>query len=163
MAASTFVPAPRSQQLQRSVSSASAARIAPRGVGLAPVIPLPSRVPPSRPAPGRTLTTGALRLVPTARAVHLRRRIAVATAAAAVVAAAVLSVTALVGSVVAGPSASEVIGHVVLQPGDTLWDVAVRSAPAGVDPRRQLDDIRRLNAFGSGPQDAWTVVLIPAP
>jgi hypothetical protein len=55
----------------------------------------------------------------------------------------------------------EVGGHVVLQPGETLWDVAVRSAPPGVDARRQLAEIRRLNGFGGGTLEAWTVVLLP--
>ncbi len=84
---------------------------------------------------------------------------------AALVAAAVLAVTAMAvtGAVAERAALPEVAGHVVLQPGETLWDVAVRSAPAGVDPRRQLDTIRRLNAFGPGALDAWTVVLIPAP
>jgi hypothetical protein len=79
-----------------------------------------------------------------------------------------LAVALLLGAGVAraaldGPAETVVAGHVVLQPGETLWDIAVRSAPAGVDPRRQLDTLRRLNGFGPGAAlDAWTVVLIPA-
>jgi hypothetical protein len=84
-------------------------------------------------------------------------------AIAAVVATVVLALSGVVGAAVSSSSAEpEVAGHVVLQPGETLWDVAVRSAPAGVDPRRQLDALRRINGFGPGALDAWTVVLIPA-
>ena len=81
---------------------------------------------------------------------------------ATVAVAVALAVSGLVGATTSGAGELEVAGHVVLQPGETLWDVAVRSAPAGVDPRRQLDDIRRVNGFGPGAHDAWTVVLIPA-
>jgi len=58
--------------------------------------------------------------------------------------------------------ADRVAGHTVLEPGDTLWDVAVSSAPEGVDPRDQLAAIQVLNGFESGAVDAWTVVLLPA-
>ncbi|MFA9431192.1 hypothetical protein [Egicoccus sp. AB-alg2] len=58
--------------------------------------------------------------------------------------------------------ADKVAGHVVVQPGETLWDVAVATAPEGVDARRQLDELRQLNGFGSSEVDAWTVVLLPA-
>jgi len=59
--------------------------------------------------------------------------------------------------------APEVGGHVVVQPGETLWDVAVRSAGPGVDPRHQLQVIRDLNGLPhGGAVDAWTVVLLPA-
>jgi hypothetical protein len=54
-----------------------------------------------------------------------------------------------------------VAGHVVVQPGETLWDVAVASAPDGVDPRAQLEALRELNGL-DGAIDAWTVVLLPA-
>ncbi len=177
MAASTFVPARSDAPLRRGLrwdvgphgpAAAAAARTAPHGPGLAPVIALPSRtgarydrehvtghgmpVPvamPSDPIP--------LRLVPTRT--RPRRR---ALAVVAVIAALALVVASLMGAVATGSSDLAVAGHVVLQPGETLWDIAVRSAPAGVDPRRQLEDIRRVNGFGPGAHDAWTVVLIPA-
>ncbi len=82
-----------------------------------------------------------------------------------------LGVTALLAAIVvafvtlgvasASAPALEVGGHVVLQPGETLWDIAVRSAPPGVDARRQLADIRRINGFSGGSLEAWTVVLLP--
>jgi hypothetical protein len=58
--------------------------------------------------------------------------------------------------------ADPVAGHVVVEPGDTLWDVAVDTAPQGVDPRRQLAELRELNGFDGAHLEAWTVVLIPA-
>jgi len=83
----------------------------------------------------------------------------------------VAGVTVLLLGALAGPVRSLLddgaqpvaAGHVVLQPGETLWDVAVRSAPAGVDPRQQLETLRELNGFGAAALDAWTVVLVPAP
>jgi hypothetical protein len=98
-----------------------------------------------------------LRVVPALSTVRTRRQVWAAVAAALVL---VFAASGLASA--SGTGELAVAGHVVLQPGETLWDVAVRSAPAGVDPRRQLDDIRRINGFGPGAHDAWTVVLIPA-
>jgi len=183
MAANTIVTSPRQPSPQprggRPVadpSARAAARTAPRGPGLAPVVALPVRrvdvtsgpagvagPAPSRPArPGvrqdEGVCTAALRVVPApARRTRTLVRVTALLAAAAVSAAVVL------GTVMAGAEEPVAAGHVVLQPGETLWDIVVRSAPAGVDPRRQLDAVRRLNGFGPGALDAWTVVLIPAP
>ena len=71
--------------------------------------------------------------------------------------------TVAIGRVVAEAElADKVAGHVVVQPGQTLWDVAAATAPDGVDPRRHLDDLVRLNGFDTSTVDAWTVVLLPA-
>lgn len=56
----------------------------------------------------------------------------------------------------------EVAGHVVVQPGQSLWEVAVATAPEGMDARRHLDEVVELNGFTSSQVDAWTVVLLPA-
>jgi hypothetical protein len=176
MAASTFVPAPRSAAVSsapraRALASAAAARTAPRGEGLATVTPLPSRggaaieqvhEDPSIHVLGRAAAAvpAALRVVPAPRTGGAVRIGMIAATVVAVAAALILGVSGVVGSASAGEL--DVAGHVVLQPGETLWDVAVRSAPAGVDPRRQLDDIRRVNGFGPGAHEAWTVVLLPA-
>ncbi len=175
MAASTFVPAPRSTSDSqarhvRALASVASARTAARGAGLAPVIAMPTRGASGRgraaqddaehvaaPAPAPV----ALRIVTAPSALPDRGRAWVGVLATVAVAVA-LAVSGLVGATTSGAGELEVAGHVVLQPGETLWDVAVRSAPAGVDPRRQLDDIRRVNGFGPGAHDAWTVVLIPA-
>lgn len=175
MAASSVIPARTSVRPDRSTIARTAARTAPRGPGLAPVVALPlrdDRVRDDRVGRGRTAPAPAphapaepadaprLRLVapPRRRGLGPRRRAVVACVA-------VLVAVTLLGAtrgVLAQPEAEVAAGHVVLAPGETLWDVAVRSAPVGVDPREQLDAIRRLNGFGSAALDAWTVVLIPA-
>ncbi len=55
-----------------------------------------------------------------------------------------------------------VAGHVVIAPGDTLWEVAVDSAPDGMDPRAQLRAIQELNGLSGAEVEAWTVLLLPA-
>lgn len=58
--------------------------------------------------------------------------------------------------------ADPVAGHAVVTPGDTLWDIAVATAPNGVDPREQLAAIQELNGFDGSAVDPWSVVLVPA-
>ena len=55
-----------------------------------------------------------------------------------------------------------VAGHVVIEPGETLWDVAAATAPEGMDTRAQLAAIEELNGIRASDVDAWTVVLLPA-
>lgn len=58
-----------------------------------------------------------------------------------------------------GPSA---IGQTVtVQPGQTLWDVAVAHTGQG-DPRTTLDRIRDLNGLSGTEVPAWTPVVLPA-
>jgi Tfp pilus assembly protein FimV len=173
MAASIIVPA-RTRRGPREVVARAAARTAPQGQGLAVVVPLPTRTAVAGTAGGAAphavplvvhdaLTAPqrpALRVVaPSARPRTGLRIVASLLAGLLVLGAG----ATLLRTVLAAPTEPVAAGHVVLQPGETLWDVAVRSAPAGVDTRRQLDAIRRLNGFGPGTLDAWTVVLIPAP
>lgn len=54
-----------------------------------------------------------------------------------------------------------VAGQTVVEPGETLWDVAVANAPEGVDHRAYLAEIRSLNGLTSATVPAWTVVLLP--
>lgn len=71
--------------------------------------------------------------------------------------------TVAIGRVGAEAELSDrVAGHVLVQPGETLWDVAVATAPEGMDVRRQLADIEALNDLRAHEVDAWTVVLLPA-
>jgi Tfp pilus assembly protein FimV len=170
MAASSFVPArtrPRTRRGPRELAAHAAARTAPRGPGLALVVPLPVRATiPGATAPLAVPDVPAATERPALRVVapvaHPRR--GVRTVAAILAGLLVLGGgSVLLRTVLAGPAEPVAAGHVVLQPGETLWDIAVRSAPAGVDARRQLDRIRRLNGFGPGALDAWTVVLVPAP
>ena len=109
---------------------------------LAPVIPL-------RPRPAATPTH-----------VYWRRRAVVAL----VVAALAVAVLAVFGSPAAVPAAEPAgVTTVTLQPGDTLWDVAVAATPAGGDPRVMLERIRALNGFDGDVVPAWTVVVLPTP
>jgi hypothetical protein len=88
------------------------------------------------------------------------RRRAVAVAALVVLA---FLLTVAIGRVGAGAELEDrVAGHVVVSPGETLWDVAVATAPEGVDVRRHLADLEHLNGFRAADVGAWTVVLLPA-
>lgn len=105
-------------------------------------------VPPAT-AGGRATTSASVR----------RRRLA------AVLAMLVLTIvlTVAVGRVGASAQlADPVAGHAVVAPGDTLWDIAVETAPDGVDPREQLAAIRGLNGLDSSAVAPWSVVLLPA-
>ena len=81
---------------------------------------------------------------------------------------AVLAVLLALGLIVLGWSGAdaqlvdEAAASVVVSPGETLWDVAVATAPDGVDPRAQLRELMALNGFDSSGVPAWTVVLVPA-
>jgi hypothetical protein len=143
MAASVYVP------------SSSSARLAPviplrRGAGQPSV---PSAIPQGQ-VEGHE---AGLHLVAPQ---HRSARRTIALVASALLAAMVVALLTL-GVASASSPQLEVGSHVVLQPGETLWDIAVRSAPPGVDARRQLADIRRINGFGGGSLEAWTVVLLP--
>jgi hypothetical protein len=111
------------------------------------------------PAPVPVSVAPVLRLV--AASPLSRRRLSVLLAAGVVALLVGAILMAGVARADAGAPASG--GHVVVQPGETLWDVAVRSAGPGVDPRLQLQRLRDLNALPhGGAVDAWTVVLLPA-
>jgi hypothetical protein len=93
------------------------------------------------------------------RASLLRRRIAALLALLLLI----IVLTVAVGRVGAEAElADPVAGHAVIAPGDTLWDVAVATAPDGVDPREQLAGIRALNGLDGATLAPWTVVLLPA-
>lgn len=97
-------------------------------------------------------------LAPRSRAVYWRRR-------AVVAAGFVLLVLALTGLFGAGGAEADlqdpVAGHVVVEPGQTLWDVAAATAPGGTDTRAQLAAIIDLNGLRDSAVPAWTVVLLP--
>ena len=54
-----------------------------------------------------------------------------------------------------------VAGYAVVEPGESLWTVAVEHAPRGADPRRYLAQIQELNGLEDAAVPAWTVVLLP--
>jgi hypothetical protein len=109
------------------------------------------------PAPGTTRSARAVGTV--TRATIWRRRV---VAVATLVLLAFL-LTVAIGRVGAGAELEDrVAGHVVVAPGETLWDVAVATAPDGVDVRRHLADVKELNGLSGGDVAAWTVILLPA-
>jgi hypothetical protein len=64
------------------------------------------------------------------------------------------------------PSAPPPTGRtttVLVEPGDTLWEVAVAATPDGGDPRVSLARIRDLNGLDASTVAAWTTVVVPAP
>jgi len=98
---------------------------------------------------------------PTPRAVFLRRRALVLL----LIVVALLSVGAVVGgrgSTAEAGLASEIAGQTVLRPGDTLWDIAVATAPDGISVQQQLRALQDLNGLRSDQLPAWTIVLLPA-
>lgn len=138
-----------------------AAAVATSAVPLAtPAVPLATHaVPLATPATVASATPVAAPPVTVSRATLRRRRLV------ALVALLVLStlLTMAIGRVGAQAELAEpVAGHAVVAPGDTLWDVAVDTAPNGVDPREQLAAIRGLNGLDSSAVAPWTVVLLPA-
>lgn len=42
------------------------------------------------------------------------------------------------------------VGRVAVQPGDTLWELAVRYGPSGADPRRLVEELAELNDLTPG-------------
>jgi hypothetical protein len=73
-----------------------------------------------------------------------------------------LATLVLAGSDAGAELADPVAGHVVVAPGETLWDVAVATAPPGVDAREQVRAIQELNGLDGAGLAAWTVLLLPA-
>ncbi|HSK24951.1 MAG TPA: hypothetical protein VK906_17330 [Egicoccus sp.] len=107
-------------------------------------------------ATARTRTAGTRR--PSAAVIWRRRAVAIL---GLIVVAFLLTVA--IGRVGAEAELEDkVAGHVVVQPGQSLWEVAVATAPEGMDARRHLDEVVKLNGFTSSQVDAWTVVLLPA-
>lgn len=51
---------------------------------------------------------------------------------------------------------------VMIEPGQTLWDVAAGVTPAGGDVRATVAQIRQLNGLDTGAVPAWTTVVLPA-
>jgi hypothetical protein len=67
------------------------------------------------------------------------------------------------GALVADADGPTPVGQTVtVQPGDTLWDVAVAHTADGQDPRATLDRIRDLNGLTGTDVPAWTPVVLPA-
>lgn len=111
------------------------------------------------PAPATPLDRPAIPVQPrVSRAVYLRRRLVLGLAVLTAALALVLFGQAL--SAEAGGGAPVTGGHVVVEPGQTLWEIAVDNAPPGADARQYLHDLQQLNGI-QGNVPAWTVVLLP--
>jgi FAD/FMN-containing dehydrogenase len=91
-------------------------------------------------------------------ATYRRRRLGVVAGLAALVLGLVLTFGG--GAADAG-LVDPVAGTAVVEPGETLWDVAEATAPEGIATREWLDRIRDLNGFSGDAIPAWTVVLLP--
>ncbi len=119
------------------------------------------RIPaPAGPAPEPTVPVRPRRRdARPSRAVYLRRRLAFGFAVLLAALALVLFGDAVMAE--AGGGAPTTGGHVVVEPGQTLWDVAAANAPAGTDLRAYLQDLKELNGLHDGSVGAWSVVLLP--
>ncbi len=114
------------------------------------------------PAPATPASPDELRYatdVAPSRAVYLRRRAAVAFAVILVAVGLVLFGSAIGAE--AGGATPLTGGHVVVEPGQTLWSIAQDNAPAGTDLRSYLADLQDLNGLDDGQVAAWAVVLLP--
>jgi len=117
----------------------------------------------SRPVPRAVIARG-VRVTP---ATYRRRRLAVALLALGVVVVAARAGVALGGSPLAAPErrpASSALpaggaASVVVEPGDTLWSIATRLAPAD-DPRPLVDELS--DARGGAPLQPGERVRLPA-
>jgi hypothetical protein len=99
------------------------------------------------------------RVAPTGSVSARRRRPALLVGLVLVV----LLITMVLGGSGAGAQlADPVAGHVVVAPGETLWDVAVATAPPGIDARAQVRAIQELNGIDGADLPAWSVLLLPA-
>ncbi|MGH2750894.1 MAG: hypothetical protein ACRDK3_08500 [Actinomycetota bacterium] len=96
-------------------------------------------------SPGRVLDFPIERAVARLRRRRLleaRRRLAALVAGLVVIVALVLGGGTGGTGVASKPGAPRAV---VLQPGETLWDVATEFAPSGVDPRAYVDALEELN------------------
>lgn len=81
---------------------------------------------------------------------------------------AVLFVLALAGMLAMGIGGmadadhpAPIVQTVTVEPGQTLWDVAVAHTPEGGDPRATLEQIRAVNGLPGTDVPAWTAVVLP--
>jgi hypothetical protein len=91
-----------------------------------------------------------------------RRGGAVAVLAAVALAGAVTLGALAAAPAAAGPVAAAGVGTVVVAPGEALWDVAVRTAGPGTDPRAQFRDLVLTNRLDPTADLApWTILTLP--
>ncbi|OAB44521.1 LysM peptidoglycan-binding domain-containing protein [Paenibacillus glacialis] len=51
--------------------------------------------------------------------------------------------------------------HLIIQPGDTLWEIAVQEKPAGMDTRVYIKEMKHLNDLSNGRIMAGEVLSLP--
>ncbi len=134
----------------------------------AAVAPVPSEPPATaNPAPDRgrpdlrlVETPPRPSLAPTGPLQAWRRRLGVLLVLAALVG---LAVQTIADAPVAAPEVAPVSATtVVVQPGQTLWDVAEEHAPADVGPAAYVRELAELNGVTNGALEAWQVLRLPA-
>jgi hypothetical protein len=81
--------------------------------------------------------------------VEARRRLAVVVAVVVVVAGVLLGGGTGGTAVASKPGAPKAV---VLQSGESLWDVATEFAPSGIDPRAYVDALENLNDLTGAPR-----------
>lgn len=99
-------------------------------------------------------------LAPTGPIQAWRRRIGLLVVLAAIVAAA-WSAIAPAADVSVPATVPVSAATVVVEPGETLWDVAARTAPEGTDTATQVAEIVAANGLAGVSVDAWQVLLLP--
>lgn len=93
------------------------------------------------------------------RATYLRRRLLVVLSV--ITLAFVLVLTSNAISAEAGGATPATAGHVVVQPGQTLWEIAAEHATPGNDLRGYVLAIEQLNGVRADRIAAWDVLLLP--
>lgn len=136
-----------------------------------PTTPVPraDRSRPVRTGTGRRPAVGPMApagLAPVSAAQAARRRVAVSSCFAALVTAVALGLSGL-GSPAATatastPTTSPVATTVVVQPGQTVWQVAAEHAPVGVTTADYVARLVQHNGLDGGTVEAWQVLRLPA-
>ena len=109
----------------------------------------------------RVVDAPASSLAPTGPLQAWRRRIGALVVLAAIV---VLVGQALLGPEDAVSPATQPVSTatVVVQPGQTLWDIASTHAPADTSTWTYVEQLSELNGVSGSSLDAWQVLRLPA-
>jgi LysM repeat protein len=127
-------------------------------VGLPAARPRRSTRPvPARPRPRATVRPSG-RSARDAVRLTARGRLVVAVLLAVLAVVTLFAVTGPAGATASGSGA--VAERVTVRPGETLWQIARRAAPAA-DPRATIARIQEMNALESSAVQAGRVLLVP--
>lgn len=111
-------------------------------------------------APGAVVVRFPL-AVARARAARARRRYALRRLAVGLVLVGIPAGVVATGGEPMEPVAASSGETVVVQPGDTIWDIAQVRTPAGTDPRAYVDAIIALNGLDGGALEAGDELEMP--